>query len=171
MKVLVTVAAAIGAVIGLTGCQTLPPGAEPGPNGTMAYDVLVDATTPGAQIVANGQSIGTTPVHLKIFGDPDGTFHDFGNPWYEVQALPVGTNQFQQTRYFGTGHLFGPEDRIPHEIYFDMNHAPSTYAPQGPPGYYGYPYGPPSYYYGPPYPFYWGPEFRFYVHPRGRHWR
>src|SRR5437667_8001617 len=103
-------AAGLVAAVFLAGCDTIPPGAERGPHGTMAYDVLVDASPPGARIEANGQDIGNTPVHLKIFGDPDGTFHDFGSPFYLVKALPLTTNQFPQTRYFGTGHYFGPED-------------------------------------------------------------
>src|SRR5438477_9378915 len=101
-------AAGLAAFLLLAGCDTIPPGAERGPHGTMAYDVLVEASPPGARIEANGQDIGNTPVHLKIFGDPDGTFHDFGSPFYVVKALPLTTNQFPQTRYFGTGHYFGP---------------------------------------------------------------
>lgn len=150
----------------LAGCGTpIPPGAERGPDGTMAYDVLVEASPPGARIEANGQNLGATPVHLKIFGDPDGTFHDFGSYYYVVQAFPLATNQFVQTRWFWTGHLLTPEDHIPQRIYFEMNQP--TSAPYGAPVY-GYPpavyYGPPTYYYGPPY--YYGPEFRFYVGPR-----
>src|SRR5712671_5328964 len=79
----------------LTGCETIPPGAERGPHGTMAYDVLVEANEPGVRIEANGEYIGNTPVHLKIFGDPDGTFHDFGSYFYIVRALPLTTNQFE----------------------------------------------------------------------------
>jgi len=65
--------------------------------------------------------VGNTPVHLKIFGDPDGTFHDFGSDFYIIQAFPLRTNQFVQTATFRTGHLFSPEDRIPRKIFFDMN--------------------------------------------------
>jgi hypothetical protein len=163
-----TICAAGLAVALLAGCGTpIPPGAERGPDGTMAYDVLVEASPPGARIEANGQNLGNTPVHLKIFGDPDGTFHDFGSYYYVVQAFPLATNQFVQTRWFRTGHMLTPEDRIPQRIYFDMNQPPPPYAPYGAPVY-GYPppvyYGPPVYYYGPPY--YFGPEFRFYVGPR-----
>src|SRR5713101_2505722 len=85
------------------GCASLPPGAEPGPHGTMAYDVLVEASDPGARIEANGAIVGNTPLHLKIFGDPDGTFHDFGSYYYVVRALPLTTNQFPQIRMFQTG--------------------------------------------------------------------
>jgi hypothetical protein len=144
-------AAAVAAAMFLCGCETpIPPGAERGPHNTIAYDVLVEASSPGARIRADGADLGNTPVHLKIFGDPDGTFHDFGKYAYEICAFPLTTNQFTQTRYFGTGKWFGPEDRIPQRIYFDMNQKPPSYAPYGPPVY-GYPYYGPPFYYGPPY--------------------
>src|SRR5258706_15322527 len=129
----------------LTGCETLPPGAEPGPHGTMAYDVLIEASEPGGRIEANGEFIGNTPIHLKIFGDTDGTFHDFGSYFYIVRAFPLTTNQYVQTRVFRTGRGFTPEDQIPKRIFFDMNQ-PSAPAPVAeypyPPAY----YGPPVYY-------------------------
>jgi len=129
----------------------------------MAYDVLIEASLPGARIQANGEDVGETPVHLKIFGDPDGTFHDFGSYYYIVKALPLTTNQFVQTRVFHTGHMLSPEDHIPQRIYFDLNQRPAEPPPYGYPGY-GPPvyYGPAPYYYGPPY---YGPEFRFYYGP------
>ena len=151
------------------GCHSLPPGAEPGPDGTMAYNVLVDASSPGASIRVNGTVIGNTPLHLKIFGDPDGTFHDFGSYNYVVEALPLTTNQFPQVRYFQTGHLMTPEDRIPAQIYFNMNQPPPVYAtPASPPVYYGAP--PPVYYAPAPYPYYYGPGVRVYVGPRYHHY-
>ena len=168
MKRGLSFAAGLAVTILLVGCETIPPGAERGPHGTIAYDVLVEASAPGARIEANGQDVGNTPVHIKIFGDPDGTFHDFGSPYYGVKALPLTTNQFEQVRFFGTGQWFGPEDQIPKQIYFDMNQRPQSYAPYGPPVYvYPY-YGPPAFY-GPPY---WGPGVRVYVGPRYRrhHW-
>src|SRR5687767_7280740 len=98
--------AALGAVI-LTGCQTpLPPGAEPGPDGTMAYTVLVEASAPGARIEANGNYVGEAPVELKVYGDRDGTFHNFGSEVFVVRALPAATNQYAQTRVFRTGGVF-----------------------------------------------------------------
>src|ERR1041384_8284061 len=163
------------AVVCLTGCESVPPGVERGPHGTMAYDVLIEASEPGARIEANGESIGNTPVHLKIFGDTDGTFHDFGSYFYVVQAFPLATNQFPQGRWFRTGRGFTPEDQIPKSIHFDMNQPPPP--PSGPPGGSPYPaspyyYPPPGYYYGPPYYYdYYGPSFRFYVSPHPhRHW-
>src|SRR5690242_8424974 len=113
MKTNLILAAGVAAAGLLAGCQSLPPGAEPGPHGTMAYNVLIESTPPGAQIEANGQIIGPAPVHLKIFGDTDGTFHDFGSYYYIVRALPVATNQFPQVRVFRTGRMFTPEDHIP----------------------------------------------------------
>ena len=164
----------------LTGCQTAPPpGVERGPDNTQAYDVLVDASPPGAYIRADGRDMGPTPVHIKIFGDPDGTFHDFGSSWYVVEAFPVTTNQYPQVRYFGTGHLFGPEDRVPANIYFDMNQPPQ----QQPPVVSGYPYPAPGYapapypyVYPAPYPYYYPyPAFgaRIYIGGGGErhHWR
>jgi len=169
MRMKWTFAAGIAAALVLAGCNTIPPGAERGPDHTMAYDVLVEASPPGARIEVNGQDMGEAPLHIKIFGDPDGTFHDFGSYYYVVKALPVTTNQFVQTRLFRTGHLFTPEDHIPARIYFDMNRQAPNYPP---PGYYGYPppyyYGP-SYYYGPPV---YGPSFEFEFGPgyHHRHW-
>src|SRR5438128_1512453 len=67
----------VGALAGialLAGCYTVPPGAERGPNGTVAYNVVIEASDPGATIKANGEDLGHTPVTLKIYGDPDGTF-------------------------------------------------------------------------------------------------
>jgi len=137
----------------LVGCQSIPPGAERGPDGTMAYLVQIEASEPGVRIEANSQYIGTTPLTLKIFGDPDGTFHDFGSYYYIIQAFPLRTNQFVQTATFRTGHLLTPEDRIPRQIYFDMN-KPPPYPSEGPvygPGYYGPPvYVGPRIYFGPP---------------------
>lgn len=168
MKRILGFAATIAAAVLLVGCQTapLPAGVERGPHGTIAYDVLVDASPPGARIEANGEIMGNTPIHLKIFGDPDGTFHDFGDYYFTIRALPITTNQFGQTRVFRTGHLLTPEDRIPKEIYFDMNQPTPTYA--YPPEYVPPPvyYGPPVYYPGP---YYYGPAYR--VRPGFRYYR
>ncbi len=160
-------AASAGAALFLMGCQTAPPGVERGPHGTIAYDVLIEASPPGAKIEANGQVVGSTPLHLKIFGNKDGTFHNFGAPYYMIQALPMVTNQFVQIRPFRTGHHDRPEDYIPKQIYFDMNQATAQSQYPVPSGY-PYPaYGPPVYYYPPYYypPYYYGPAFGFYFGP------
>lgn len=172
MKMKLIFAASIAAVMLWSGCESVPPGAERGPHGTIAYDVAIEASPPGARIEANGQYVGNTPIHIKIYGDKDGTFHDFGSYNYVVRALPLVTNQYTQVRVFGTGRHFTHEDYIPHQIYFDMNQPappPPQYPDYGPPAYYGpapYYYGP--YYYGPG-PYY-GPSFRFYFGGPHRHW-
>src|SRR5229473_464572 len=48
--------AGMAALLLLVGCQSLPPGVERGPHNTMAYDVLVDASPPGARIRAEGST-------------------------------------------------------------------------------------------------------------------
>jgi len=151
-----------------TGCETIPPGAERGPNGTMAYEVTVESSEQGVRIEANHQYVGTTPLTLKIFGDPDGTFHDFGAYEYVVQAFPLRTNQFVQTRLFRTGRMFTPEDVIPRQIYFDMSQVPPPYYPP-PYAYPAYPPPPPYYWYGPPYYYNYGYGPRIYVHPHVHH--
>ena len=159
-------AASAGAVLFLAGCETTPPGVERGPHGTIAYDVLIEASPPGARIEVNGEMLGSAPLHLKIFGNKDGTFHDFGARYYAIQALPVATNQFVQLRVFRTGHHDRPEDYIPKHLYFDMSQNTPQYAV--PPDYHYPAYGPPVYYY-PPY--YYGPSFGVYVGPGyRRHW-
>lgn len=159
-----TLAAGVTAALVLVGCHSLPPGAEPGPHHTMAYTVAVDASPPGARIEVNGQDVGQTPVNIKIFGDTDGTFHDFGSYYYVVRAIPVSTNQFAQAKFYRTGHMLTPEDHIPSRIYFDMTQPP----PPSPPPIYYYAPPPPAYYYGPPY---YGPGFQFYIGPGyHRHW-
>jgi len=154
MKKILFLAAGALAAFFLAGCATIPPGAERGPDRTMAYTVLIEASEPGARIEVNGEHAGNTPAQVKIFGDPDGTFHDFGSDYYVIRAFPLAANQFAQARFFPTGRLFMPEGRIPERIYFDMNRPPPAYPPPPPPVYY---YGPPVYYYGPA-PYYHGPH-------------
>jgi hypothetical protein len=153
------------------GCETAPPGVEQGPHGTIAYDVQIESLPPGARIEANGQVVGTAPLHLKIFGDKDGTFHDFGSYYYVIRALPIATNQYVQTRVFQTGKMLTPEDHIPSRIDFDLAQPPNPYPAQGAPV---YPY-PPAYYPAPPYyygpPAYYSPGVRLYFGPgHYHHW-
>ena len=44
MKRALIYAASLAAAVFLDGCATIPPGAERGHHGTMAYDVLVEAS-------------------------------------------------------------------------------------------------------------------------------
>jgi hypothetical protein len=103
----------------LTGCATST--VERGRDGTIPYLVEIEANEPGARVEANGENVGKTPVTLKIFGDIDGTFHNFGSQQYVIQVFPVQTNQFVQTRIFRTGGWFSQEDQIPKRLYFDLN--------------------------------------------------
>ena len=107
--------------LGLCGCATNSnPQSEHGPGGTIAYKVEVESSTPGARIEVNEDYIGKTPLTLTIFGDKDGTFHNFGSKDYVIRAFPVTTNQYPQTKVFRTGGWFSEEDRIPGRIYFDL---------------------------------------------------
>jgi len=94
---------------------------EKGPQGTIAYYVEVESSEAGVRIEANNDYVGRTPLKLKIFGDKDGTFHNFGMDDYVIEAFPEKTNQFKQVKVFRTGRWFQQEDRIPSRIYFEMN--------------------------------------------------
>ena len=167
MKTYWILAAGAAMMLLAAGCETFPPGAVRGPDGTMEYNVLVDASPPGAKIEVNGDLVGETPLHLKIYGNPNGTFHDFGSYYYIIRAYPVATNQFQQIKVFWTGRNGTRRDTIPQHIYFDMNQYEPVKVPAEPPRV-NY-YYPPDYY-PPPYPYYYGPAFQFYVGPGPRYW-
>jgi hypothetical protein len=119
----------------LTGCASEPPNVERGPNGTIAYFVQIESSEPGVKIEADNNYVGQTPLTLKIFGDKDGTFHNFGSSEYIIRAIPVNTNQYMQTKVFRTGGWFSQEDRIPTRIYFDMNQKTSGFSIDLPPRY------------------------------------
>lgn len=93
---------------------------ERGRDGTLAYRVLVESSEPGVRIEANQEYVGETPLTLTIFGDKDGTFHNFGSPEYVIRALPTKPGQVPQAKVFRTGGWFSPEDMIPKRIFFDM---------------------------------------------------
>ena len=113
------------------GCGT--PNAEKGPHGTIAYFVQVESSEPGVRIEANNDYVGKTPLTLKIFGDKDGTFHNFGSYEYVVRAFPANTNQYIQTKVFRTGGRFTQEDMVPKRIYFDMSQKTSGFSIDLPP--------------------------------------
>jgi len=97
---------------------------ERGPNGTIAYYVSVESNPVGVRIEANGDYIGNTPLRLKIFGDKDGTFHNFGSYDYIIKAYPPKPDQDPQAKHFRTGGWFTAEDMIPKRVYFDFGPAP-----------------------------------------------
>jgi hypothetical protein len=112
----------------ITGCSsTLPPGTEVGKHGTIAYNVPVESIPPGAKIEVNQQASGTTPTTIKIFGDRDGTFHNFGDDEFVVRGYPPDGKGFPQTRIFKTGAFGIKDDKIPSRIFFDFSaDAPKT---------------------------------------------
>jgi hypothetical protein len=93
---------------------------ERGPDNTVAYNVPVDASEPGARIQVNGEFVGSTPMTLKIWGDRDGTFHNFGSYDFIVRAYPPGKDRRSVTKVFHTGALMAQEDRIPEKIHFQF---------------------------------------------------
>ncbi len=110
----------------VAGCATGGPKPEKGKDGTIAYLVEVESSEPGARIEANNDYVGKTPMTLKIFGDKDGTFHNFGSYHYTVTGYPVRPGQQSQTKDFRTGGWFTSEDRIPKKIFFDFGSVPEA---------------------------------------------
>lgn len=125
----VILASAIAAAF-LMSCSSPNPGngnaVERGPHGTVAYEVEIQSNEPGVRIEANKEYVGATPLVLKIFGDKDGTFHNFGSPHYAIQAIPVKAGQNLQTKIFRAGDDFVGDDKIPKRIYFDMAQPENT---------------------------------------------
>jgi hypothetical protein len=111
----------------VAGCATTD-GTKPetGKGGTIAYLVEVESSEPGARIEADNEYVGKTPLTLKVFGDKDGTFHNFGSYHYTITAHPVRPGQQSQTKDFRTGGWFTPEDRIPKKIFFDFGPVPEA---------------------------------------------
>jgi len=135
MRVDIVLSSAFAITLLFTGCASAPAGAERGPNGTIAYYVQVESSEPGVRIEANNDYIGKTPLTLKIFGDKDGTFHNFGSYEYIVREFPANTNQFMQTKVFRTGGWFSQEDKVPTHIFFEMSQKTSGFSVDLPPKY------------------------------------
>jgi len=101
-------------------CASSPPGSERGPQGTIAYYIQVESDPPGARVETNGEYVGNTPLTIKVFGDPDGTFHNFANQnKYTISATLPG--QQTQTKTYGAGGWFAPEDMIPKKVLFTFS--------------------------------------------------
>ena len=66
---------------------------------------------------------------LKIFGDKDGTFHNFGSYDFIVRAYPPGSGRPSQTKVYKTGALMAAEDKVPAKIYFDFGPKPQLSNP------------------------------------------
>jgi hypothetical protein len=93
---------------------------EKGPDGTIAYYVSIETSDPDVRIETNEDYVGKAPLTLKIWGDKDGTFHNFGSSDYVIKAIPANTNLTTQYKVFRTGGWFSQEDRIPKALFFDM---------------------------------------------------
>ena len=91
------------------------------PQGTIAYEIEIESSDPGARVEVIGDTVGKTPLKLKVFGDRDGTFHNFGSRDYVVKCYPVQPSQRVQSKAFRTGGWFSQEDQIPKRIVFDLN--------------------------------------------------
>jgi hypothetical protein len=103
------------------GCATNDPSSERGPQNTFAFSVPVESSEPGTKIEVNGKAEGVAPLTIKIFGDRDGTFHNFGSDDFTVRAFPPRPEQYPQSKIFKTGAFGIKEDKIPPRIYFDFN--------------------------------------------------
>src|SRR5947209_17646578 len=118
--ILITLAG-LGLTCTLLGCRDLAPEGERGPDGTIAYYLSIESSHPGVSIETTPVIAGKTPLSVRIFGDPPGTFHNSGSPEYVLHAIPSTTNEFAQTRVFRTGKPSAQGDKIPGVIFFDMS--------------------------------------------------
>lgn len=107
------------ASLALAGCATTS-SVEQGRDGTIAFPVQIEASDE-ARVEVNGDYVGNTPATVKIFGDKDGTFHNFGSSDFVIDVIPLKTNLFRQRRVFRTGGWFSQEDAIPKRLYFDLS--------------------------------------------------
>ena len=105
----------------IVSCASTNSGGEKGLDGTIAYQVEIEASEPDSRIEVNGDYVGKAPVNIKVFGDKDGTFHNFGSQEFVIKAFPVKPGQKVQTKVFHTGRWFDTEDKIPKRLYFDFN--------------------------------------------------
>jgi hypothetical protein len=112
----------------IAGCASDPLGTELGVDHTVAYKVVVETSEPGTKIEVNYKTAGVAPLTIKVFGDRDGTFHNFGSDEFTVRAYPASPDQFPQTKIFKTGAMGVKDDKIPQRIYFDLG--PSKSKPQ-----------------------------------------
>ena len=123
-KVFLTLTTALYLI--LIGCKSTPQTAGSGPDGTIPHDILVTANGSGATITVNGQEMGHTPLHVKTYGDRDGTFHDFGSYSFLIMAYPSDSHEFVQRQVFATNRNAGGGDTIPEAVHFDLD-KPTTY--------------------------------------------
>jgi hypothetical protein len=106
----------------MAGCATSDqPGVEKGLHGTIAYIISIEASEPGTKIEVNHQMVGTAPLTVKVFGDKDGTFHNFGSDEYVIRGYPPRPELYPQTKIFKTGAFSIKDDKIPQKVFFDFS--------------------------------------------------
>lgn len=103
----------------LVGCASTGTKPERGPDGTIAYYVEVESSEAGARVEVNEDHVGSTPIKIRIWGDEDGTFHNFGTSDFVIKVIPAREGHVQ-TKVFRTGGWFAQEDRVPTRLYFDL---------------------------------------------------
>src|SRR5260370_1586280 len=91
MKTVSRIAACLAAAGLLAGCSSIPPAAERGPHGTMAYHVSVEASPPRAKIEPNRDYVAETPPNWKIFGNPTRPFPPFPSSFSPIPPSPPPT--------------------------------------------------------------------------------
>lgn len=109
-------------IVLISGCETGSRNRpDRGPNGTIAYNVLIESSEAGARVEVNDEHVGKTPVEVRVWGDKDGTFHNFGSADFVIRVFPVRSGQNVQTKTFRTGGWFAQEDRVPRHLFFDLD--------------------------------------------------
>ena len=84
-------------------------------NGITKNTVRITSSRPGVRIEINGDYKGKTPLTVTIIGTRARNFSRATN----IKAYPIHNGGYTQHKYFFT------RDRIPSNIYFDMNLVPS----------------------------------------------
>lgn len=94
---------------------------EKGRDGTIAYYINIESSAP-ARIEIDNDFIGRSPLKYKVFGDRDGTFHNWGAYEVTIRAIPdpPADGLSPQAKIFRTGGWFSQEDRVPSHLYFDL---------------------------------------------------
>jgi hypothetical protein len=123
---------AVFTTLALVGCATSKksdqpnkPAVEKGLHGTIAYTIAIEASEPGTKIEVNHQMVGIAPLTVKVFGDKDGTFHNFGSDEYVIRGYPPRQELYPQTKIFKTGAFSIKDDKIPEKVFFDFGSAPN----------------------------------------------
>lgn len=109
-------------IVATAGCNSVSTGQKKhGPNGTIEYSIQIESSEPGGRVEINDDYVGKTPLEVKVWGDRDGTFHNFGAADYVIKVFPVKEGQTGQMKVFRTGGWFGQEDQIPRRLFFDLD--------------------------------------------------